>query len=687
MDSGNQLRGYLWSGAGPATDLGKHLAYASDVGHLNRHGQVAGTAYESNAFRAFVYSGGQAKMLALPGSYSSAVAINDRGQVTGSYDAVAGGFGHSYLYTQGAVADLGELEPGYGSIATSLNVHGQVVGYASVAGGNGFRAFRWSDGFLQDLGLIGPYLSLASDINTAGMVTGETDLPGGQRQAFLFIGGNVTPIGALQPQEFSSGYGMNNALQVVGASSGALERGFLYHSDGVMYDLNALVVGGLGGRTVTSAISINDSGQIAANACELSHSYCRALRLDPFLPGVGTVITNPYGEMLVTGGTYASDTLVLNEATSMITLGPNAAAPGSVLEIRLDGINFAPGTNLTIRAGAPGQTVLLENTSGNATTIAGAVIAVGSVGGAPPPRVILRNTNGIAIGAEGSISSPAGLTLDARIVGTTGAGIVNHGTVDGGANLVLQGSMVNGSGAYKGNAIRISTFGNVNNPVNGGYLLQNGLRVLPSSGGTVALTLNGYGATPQVFNVRVEGNALVSMPSAWPAGVTDPPNNAPVLSGGFRPAGVPDPAYGGGSLIVQATGGLVLDGGVSRDFAFPGAVVLIAGSLDFNGVAVYNGWTTGGKAWQGMYFEAPVITSSAGLIDARTNDNNWINFNVRPNVGVRAWQLKRIAGGAAQFAAADSVAPHLNTYSTLVEIAASGGCWTCTVNPTPVNMY
>jgi hypothetical protein len=49
--------------------------------------------------------------------------------------------------------------------------------------------------------------------------------------------------------------------------------------------------------------------------------------------------------------------------------------------------------------------------------------------------------------------------------------------------------------------------------------------------------------------------------------------------------------------------------------------------------------------------------------------------------------LKRVAGGAAQFVAADSVAPHLNTYSTQVEIAASGGCWTCTVNPEPVDVY
>jgi hypothetical protein len=48
--------------------------------------------------------------------------------------------------------------------------------------------------------------------------------------------------------------------------------------------------------------------------------------------------------------------------------------------------------------------------------------------------------------------------------------------------------------------------------------------------------------------------------------------------------------------------------------------------------------------------------------------------------------LVQAANGSAQYVTADTVAPHLNTYSVLIETAATGGCWTCVVNTSPVNM-
>ena len=186
----------------------------------------------------------------------------------------------------------------------------------------------------------------------------------------------------------------------------------------------------------------------------------------------------------------------------------------------------------------------------------------------------------------------------------------------------------------------------------------------PSTGGTVALTLNGYGSAPQVFNVPRRGQrAGLDAVSLAPEASPDPVNSAPVLPGGFRPAGVPDPTYGGGSLIVQATGGLVLDGGVSYDFVFPRrprASSPAARSIS-TAFTVDNGWTTGGQAWQGMFFEAPVITSSAGLIDVRASDNNWINFNVKPNVGVRAWQLTRAWPAALRSSLRRTASPPIST--------------------------
>lgn len=110
-------------------------------------------------------------------------------------------------------------------------------------------------------------------------------------------------------------------------------------------------------------------------------------------------------------------------------------------------------------------------------------------------------------------------------------------------------------------------------------------------------------------------------------------------------------------------------------------------SIDYNGVAVVSGWTTDGAAWQGQFHEAPLITSRAPPIDIWLSDLNWVNFNVRPSVGVRAWQLRRQSNGSAQYVTADTTAPHLNTYSSQMEAAAAGECWICLVNSNPVDLH
>jgi len=60
-----------------------------------------------------------------------------------------------------------------------------------------------------------------------------------------------------------------------------LGRAFLY-TDGLMYDLNAVVVSGLAGATLIEALGINDGGQIVANSCvgDGGNVSCRAYRLD-----------------------------------------------------------------------------------------------------------------------------------------------------------------------------------------------------------------------------------------------------------------------------------------------------------------------------------------------------------------------------------------------------------------------
>jgi uncharacterized membrane protein len=95
---------------------------------------------------------------------STAVGINDAGQVTGSFvpgdlDCSSGqgcsSNGHAYLYTPGAtdgisnnpqMKDLGVLSGSTDTQATAINARGQVAGVAMISGAPGDRPFLWTPG-------------------------------------------------------------------------------------------------------------------------------------------------------------------------------------------------------------------------------------------------------------------------------------------------------------------------------------------------------------------------------------------------------------------------------------------------------------------------------------------------------------------------------------------------------------
>ncbi len=405
------------------------------------------------------------------------------------------------------------------------------------------------------------------------------------------------------------------------------------------------------------------------------------------MPGTAIVVSNPYGDLVVIGGTLIGNVISDLQPNAVIQLGPVSGSGGDSLVLHFQGLDIGAGNSLTMRSGAPNQVAVLYNAGGTASTIAGGLLAEGG-NGALPPYLYLANPNGITVVPGGTVSSATGLTVDT--LGATdfdGQALVNEGTVSGGAYLRLHAARIGGGGAFRADVAHVSTFGNANNPVHGAYYLANSLQFYPGGGTLVELTLNHYGTAPQFFNFMVHGDAYVLMPSQWPPAWSELPNNLPVPLGGSRPPGVPEPSYGGGSLIVQATSSLTLRNSNSHDFVFPGAIVLKAGgALNLNDVLVNQGWTAEGKAFQGVFFESPNIISS-GLIRVATNNLNWVNFSTFPNAPVRTWQLVPMPDGSLQYVTADTVAPHLNTYSVVTDVAASGGCWICIVNTEPVDMY
>jgi hypothetical protein len=120
---------------------------------------------------------------------------------------------------------------------------------------------------------------------------------------------------------------------------------------------------------------------------------------------------------------------------------------------------------------------------------------------------------------------------------------------------------------------------------------------------------------------------------------------------------------------------------------FPGAIVLISNQwIDLMGTTVNQGWTGNGQAFQGIFFEAPIIQDSSGRMNLYGNAKNWINMSTMPITPVSAFTLQVNNDGSQSFAPSDGVSTHLNKYTYISGIAVAGGDWRAAVNTTPVNM-
>jgi probable HAF family extracellular repeat protein len=122
-------------------------------------------------------------------------AINDHGQVTGTADDGTGGGTHAFLYSGGAIMDLGTLPGGFASVGAAINNNGQVVGYSSTPEAS--QAFLYFGGAMYDLnrlvtsGLNGAILTAATAINDNGQIAADS-CQGSTCQAFRLD--PITPV-------------------------------------------------------------------------------------------------------------------------------------------------------------------------------------------------------------------------------------------------------------------------------------------------------------------------------------------------------------------------------------------------------------------------------------------------------------------------------------------------------------
>lgn len=138
---------------GVCKDLDLWPSRASNARAINASGLIVGEALSDDTEYGFVDSANYLLDLNRLGSspeplqFERATAVNASGQIVGV------SYGHnilrSFLYSNGAFTDIGELDPGTGSMALAINDLGDVVGYSSFT--NPSRAYLYTGGRLLRL--------------------------------------------------------------------------------------------------------------------------------------------------------------------------------------------------------------------------------------------------------------------------------------------------------------------------------------------------------------------------------------------------------------------------------------------------------------------------------------------------------------------------------------------------------
>ncbi|MEW6156060.1 MAG: immunoglobulin domain-containing protein [Verrucomicrobiota bacterium] len=295
---------------------------------LNDLGQVVGYGKqnESGATKAFLFSGSFSEIV-VPGAIGAAAsAINNAGQIVGSYTDANG---KAFAVELSAASPAPLISSTFNSVATDINENGEVIGFTERNGGEGFflrgntrydllaglqfnltiphrlneradvvgmqrlssgtypyHAVVWSgvsnEPMLNptDIGHPGFFPtgssvldptndSVALHVNNRGQVVGTAAVTHNIYHAFLFENGAMLDLGVLPGFTSSQALAINDAEEIVGSANetisggGGQDRAFLWTRASGMRDLNSLIAPD-SGWILLQAIAINARGQIAA---------------------------------------------------------------------------------------------------------------------------------------------------------------------------------------------------------------------------------------------------------------------------------------------------------------------------------------------------------------------------------------------------------------------------------------
>lgn len=148
----------LWTN-GTIQDLGPGHAVA-----LNGLGQVLVQGVDAQGHTyPFIWDHG--KTITFPATVTTATALNDNGQVVGTYVPTGTTQQHGFLWQAGTITDLGTLSP------VDVNDNGQVLASSSTTYG---LAFGWDRGTVTQLLPVSGAVAMPTVINATGFVAGTS---------------------------------------------------------------------------------------------------------------------------------------------------------------------------------------------------------------------------------------------------------------------------------------------------------------------------------------------------------------------------------------------------------------------------------------------------------------------------------------------------------------------------------
>ncbi len=203
-------------------------------------------------------------------------AINDSGVIAGGGPFPVAGtpgdvFEQAFTFRNGTTTVLGLLSRAGGifTAASGINGAGEIVGSGDNSQSDE-RAWKYQNGVMTDLGTLGGPQASATGINGHGQIVGFAQTVTDADHGFLYTGGKMTDLGLnIFP----------NAINHSGAIVGEGPGGPLIDSSGTIRNLNSLAPAGF---TLSSAVGINDNGQIVANG-SASAGRTHAFPADPRL--------------------------------------------------------------------------------------------------------------------------------------------------------------------------------------------------------------------------------------------------------------------------------------------------------------------------------------------------------------------------------------------------------------------